>query len=82
MCSSLKFARELAVLYEVFDWKWNDDYEPPTAERIQEQIEKFIREVESGCKQIEGGGIRVTETDYGMEIEWSLTKSMYIDEQD
>ena len=78
-----KFAKELKVLYEVFNWKWQDNSEPPTAEEIEKTIYMLLHDMEKdNYKNASTGGIFIEETDFGFEIEWCLTKSIYIDEQD
>ena len=78
----MKFAKELEVLYEVFNWKWQDEETPPTADQIEEIIYELINDIENGQESVETGGLKVSATDFGIEIEWCLTKSIYVDEQD
>lgn len=76
-----KFSKELAVLYEIFHWEWQGNI--PTAKDIEDTIYDLIYDMEKeGYESASTGGIFLKETDFGIEIEWALTKSIYIDEQE
>ena len=81
-----EFAKRLAVLYELFNWRWSDE-DIPDEKRIEKMIYYLIKRVVSIRKEdgtsecsVGTGGITVHIDDVdNLDITWSLEKNIYIE---
>ena len=78
------FADKLAVLYELFNWKWCD--EVPCSKKIEETIHYLIKRtkevMEEDCEnygQVSTGGITVMIDEYdNLDIKWAKEEAIYL----